>query len=113
MASRTILVCLLAAAGIACSRTAIDDGRVDSGPPYSGYPRVSAGAGKSCLLDAAGRLSCWGNILPISDIIPDKVFADVDVSTCDRVGTARVAPRSASGTGDGRGRQARPSNART
>lgn len=97
MASRTILVCLLAAAGIACSRTPIDDGRVDSGPPYSGYPRVSAGTGKSCLLDAAGRLSCWGNILPAVDTVPERVFADVDLgnSACglERDGTLTCWPK--------------------
>jgi hypothetical protein len=67
-----------ALAALGCGRTVPDDGRPDGEPPYSGYPRVVAGSSKSCLLDAAGRLSCWGQILS-SDTPPDRAFKSVDV----------------------------------
>lgn len=70
-----LLALLLAAAG--CGRTTRGDDRPDGEPPYSGYPRVVVGSGRSCLLDSAGRLACWGQQLS-SDEPPPRAFALVD-----------------------------------
>lgn len=96
MASRTKVAGLLVLMVASCGRTPVDDARPDGEPAYTGYPRVSAGSGRTCLLDAAGSLHCWGNIIPGVHDVPTKVFADIDLgsSSCglERDGTLTCWP---------------------
>jgi len=69
---------LLTATG--CRRTTRSDDQADGGPPRLDYPRVVVGTDDSCLLDAAGYLSCWGR-QPASHQPPKRAFAFVDLDT--------------------------------
>jgi len=68
-----------------CSRTPIDDGsRRDAEPPpppYTGYPRVVAGAAWSCALDQDGKATCWGSLLSGKREPPAERFVDLDISS--------------------------------
>lgn len=94
MRRRPLILALLVTV-LGCGRTTSGDGRADADPPYAGYPRVLAGAGNSCLLDAAGHLTCWGHLLD-SLKAPPRQFKSVDfeLSWCslERDGTLACWP---------------------
>ena len=78
---------------VACGRTRGEppppSPRPDAAPPYTGYPRVSAGVRLSCSVDADGQVLCWGRDAEKYSLGDTQHMLDIDVSGTEACGIRR------------------------
>ena len=78
---------------VACGRTRGEppppSPRPDAAPPYTGYPRVSAGVALSCSVNADGQVDCWGRDAEKYSLGNTERVLDIDVSGSKACGILR------------------------